>query len=279
MKVDASVAADLLERLAVRIDEPYLTRALTHRSYAFENGGLPTNERLEFLGDSVLGLVVTDLLFHSFPDLPEGELSRRRAALVSTDALSFVAEDRGIGRFLLLGRGEARTGGHHKASLLADMVESLIGATYLTGGLASARPFVLSLLSPLLPRVGTLAAQLDPKTTLQEATSAKGLGAPVYSVTSTGPDHDRRWAASVSCGGEVLGTGEGTSKKHAEMAAAFSAWRLINDPELATKHDTTRTTEIPVQRASSVAAVVDTELAAAEVADAQSIEAQIRTNA
>lgn len=246
--VDEAVARDLLDRLSVQIDEPYLTRALTHRSYAFEHGGLPTNERLEFLGDSVLGLVVTDLLFHSFPDLPEGELSRRRAALVSTDALSYIAEDRGIGRFLLLGKGEERTGGHHKGSLLADMVESLIGATYLTGGLATARPLVLSLLSPLLPRVATLAAQLDPKTSLQETASARGLDAPVYQVTSTGPDHDRRWKAVVTCGPAITGTGDGTSKKHAEMAAAFAAWRQIAEPEIAERRDTAITTEIPVQR-------------------------------
>lgn len=230
--MNESDKVELLERLDVQIDEPYLTRALTHRSYAFENGGLPTNERLEFLGDSVLQLVATDLLFHEFPDLSEGELSRRRAAIVSTNALSFIAEDRGIGGYLLLGRGEELTGGHHKASLLADMVESLIGATYLTGGLEKARPFVLCLLSPLLPRIEALAARMDPKTTLQESASEHGLPFPVYTVSSTGPDHERRWAASVHCGETVKGDGEGTSKKQAEMAAAFNAWKCITDAEL-----------------------------------------------
>ncbi|MFU0805285.1 MAG: ribonuclease III [Pseudoclavibacter caeni] len=225
--------ADLLARLGTSIDEPYLTRALTHRSYAFEHGGLPTNERLEFLGDSVLGLVATDLLFHEFPDLSEGELSRRRAAIVSTNALSFIADQREIGGFLLLGHGEELTGGHHKASLLADMVESLIGACYLTGGLEAARPFVLNLLSPLITRVDTLAARMDPKTTLQEAVADRGLDAPVYEVTSTGPDHDRHWSATVTCGGRVHARGEGTSKKQAEMAAAFNAWKGLVDLDLA----------------------------------------------
>lgn len=224
---DSSVdLSELLNKLGVVIDEPYLSRALTHRSYAYEHGGIPTNERLEFLGDSVLGVVVSDMLFHRFPQINEGELSRRRAALVSTKALARIAKLREVGGFLRLGHGEESSGGHTKASLLADMMESLIAATYLSRGMDVARDLVLRLVEPLVPDVAVLAAEMDPKTTLQELSNAKALGDPVYEITASGPDHDRRYSATVRCG-TVSEVGTGPSKKQAEMQAAMQAWRAL----------------------------------------------------
>lgn len=217
----------LRETLQVDIDDALLTRALTHRSYAYENGGLPTNERLEFLGDSILGFVVADTLFRAFPDLQEGELSRRRAAVVSTAALAKRAGDWGVGEYLLLGRGERQTGGNAKPSLLADVMESLIGATYLCEGFDSAKALVLRIVGPLLENVQALAAAMDPKTTLQELSQERGLDVPEYVVVGEGPDHDRVYRATVKVGGIACGAGEGTTKKHAEAAAALEAWHAL----------------------------------------------------
>ena len=222
--------ARLLSTLQVEIDDVLLTRALTHRSYAYEHGGLPTNERLEFLGDSVLGFVVSDYLFRSFPDIQEDELSRRRAALVSTVALAGRATDLGVGEFLLLGRGEQLTGGDRKASLLADVMEALIGATYLSAGFDAASALVMRIVEPLLPRVAQLSAQMDPKTSLQELAQSRGLGQVSYQVTAEGPDHDRRYHAVVTAGA-VTGSGDGTTKKHAEAAAALDAWHALMSPD------------------------------------------------
>lgn len=217
----------LLETLQVGLDDDLLTRALTHRSYAYENGGLPTNERLEFLGDSILGFVVADTLFRRFPDVQEGELSRRRAAIVSTVALARRATDWGIGAYLLLGRGEAQTGGSAKPSLLADVMESLIGATFLSEGFDAARALVLRIVEPLLENVEALGAEMDPKTTLIELAQGRGYGMPAYQVTSSGPDHDRVYHAEVELAGSIRGVGDGTTKKHAEAAAALAAWHAL----------------------------------------------------
>ncbi len=217
----------LRETLQVDIDDALLTRALTHRSYAYENGGLPTNERLEFLGDSILGFVVADVLFRTFPDLQEGDLSRRRAALVSTGALASRATDWGVGEYLLLGRGEQSTGGSAKPSLLADVMESLIGATFLANGFDAARGLVMRIVEPMLANVEELAAVMDPKTTLQELTQLRHLGSPVYTVVSSGPDHDKMYRATVAIDGSDHGAGEGSTKKHAEAAAALVAWRAL----------------------------------------------------
>lgn len=216
----------LLETLQVEIDDALLTRALTHRSYAYENGGLPTNERLEFLGDSILGFVVANTLFRRFDDLQEGELSRRRAAVVSTVALARRASDWGVGDYLLLGKGEQNTGGHTKPSLLADVMEALIGATFLAQGFDAAEQLVLRIVGPNLDNIDALAAEMDPKTSLQELTQAQGIGTPHYELTSTGPDHDRVYRATVTAG-SATGTGEGTTKKHAEAAAALEAWHKL----------------------------------------------------
>ncbi|MFJ3392158.1 ribonuclease III [Leifsonia aquatica] len=215
---------ELIEKLGVDIDPELLGLALTHRSYAYEHGGIPNNERLEFLGDSILGQAVTVKLFRENPDLDEGELAKRRASLVSSVALAEVARGIGLGEYLLLGRGENQSGGREKASILADTVEAIIGAAYLDLGGTEATALVLRLVEPLLGDPDRFGAAMDPKTSLQEAAAHRGAGLPVYTVNSTGPDHSKVFHASVSVGELVTAEGEGTSKKQAEMAAALTAW-------------------------------------------------------
>ncbi|CAG7622006.1 ribonuclease III [Leucobacter soli] len=206
----------------VSVDPDLLELALTHRSWAFEHGGAPHNERLEFLGDSILGQAVTVKLFRDFPDLDEGELAKRRAALVSTVALAEIARRIDLGAQLRLGVGEERTGGRGKDSILADTVEAIIGAVYLSTDPGTAADFVLQLVDPLLDDPERFTIALDPKTTLQELAAARGLPHPLYEVTSEGPDHDRRFTAHVELDG-AAGRGVGTSKKAAELAAARDA--------------------------------------------------------
>ncbi|MGO2096232.1 MAG: ribonuclease III [Candidatus Microbacterium stercoravium] len=201
-----------------------LALALTHRSYAYENGGLPHNERLEFLGDSVLGLAVTAQLYERFPDVPEGDLAKRRSAVVSTLALADVARGIGLGEHLLLGRGEEQTGGRDKDSILADATEAVFGAAFLSAGRAAADALVLRLITPLIEDPARYGAAVDPKTSVQELAARLGVEAPSYVVTSTGPDHDRRLRAVLTVG-EYTASGTGTSKKQAEMAAALTLWR------------------------------------------------------
>ncbi|PJJ71724.1 ribonuclease-3 [Diaminobutyricimonas aerilata] len=214
-------------QLGVDIDPELLTLALTHRSYAYENGGIAHNERLEFLGDSILGQAVTVMLFRSYPDLDEGELAKRRAALVSSVALAEVARTIGLGRHLRLGRGEELTGGRDKSSILADTVEAIIGAVYLDAGADIATDLVLRLIAPLLEDSSRFGAAMDPKTSLQELAARRGRGLPSYRVTDSGPDHSKRFHATVLIGGEDIAAGEGTSKKQAEMAAALEAWTIL----------------------------------------------------
>ena len=231
---------DLLDALGTDLPEVLLTLALTHRSYAYENGGLPTNERLELLGDAVLGLVIVEELFRRHPDNSEGDLAKLRNSIVNSQALAVVAReltDGGLGDYLLLGRGEVNTGGQTKASILADTVESLIGAVYLQHGLEGARGVILRLFEELLDTAPTLGAALEWKSSLQELTSARGLGVPRYEVTSAGPDHDRRFNAVVYVGGEPYGSGEGRSKKAAETDAAAQAWTAL-DSEVAAEPET-----------------------------------------
>ena len=204
-----------------------MEQALTHRSYAYEHGGLPTNERLEFLGDAVLGLVVTESLYAAHPGLSEGSLAKLRAGVVNTRALAGVARGLGLGRWLRLGRGEETTGGRDKNSLLADTMEALIGAVYLERGLPGAQRLVRSLFGPLMVAAAQDGASLDWKTALQELTAARGAGAPEYALTESGPDHDKRFEARVLVAGEVLGTGAGLSKKEAEQHAAEAAARAL----------------------------------------------------
>ena len=223
-RTESSARESLTEKLGVEIDAELLALALTHRSYAYENGGLPHNERLEFLGDSVLGLAVTAQLYERFPDVPEGDLAKRRSAVVSTLALADVARGIGLGEHLMLGRGEEQTGGRDKDSILADATEAVFGAAFLSAGRAEADALVLRLITPLIEDPARYGAAVDPKTSVQELAARLGVEAPSYVVTSTGPDHDRRFRAVLTVG-EYTASGTGTSKKQAEMAAALTLWR------------------------------------------------------
>jgi ribonuclease III len=220
--------AELLSALGVSLGDEILERALTHRSYAYENGGLPTNERLEFLGDSVLGLIVTGTLFRGYPNLPEGQLAKLRAAVVNMTALADVARGLNLGAYVRLGRGEEGTGGRDKPSILADTLEAVIGAVYIDCGLDPASDLVHRLFDPVIERSARLGAGLDWKTSLQELTAAELLGVPEYQVEESGPDHQKSFRAVVKVGGQVLGTGEGRSKKAAEQQAAEAAWIEIS---------------------------------------------------
>ncbi|WP_396913085.1 ribonuclease III, partial [Mycolicibacterium sp.] len=200
----------------------------THRSFAYENGGLPSNERLEFLGDSVLGIVVTDRLYRDHPDLPEGELAKIRAATVSQRALAVVARQLGLGAFVLLGRGETSTGGNDKDSILCDTLEAVFGAIYLAHGIEVARKVILNLVGPSLVTAASAGVALDWKTSLQEACAAAGLGSPIYDVTGEGPDHARTFTARVVVDGVVRSEGTGTAKKLAEQEAAERAFAVIS---------------------------------------------------
>lgn len=224
MTADVAPVQELSTRLGLPVDHDLLGQALTHRSYAYENGGLPTNERLEFLGDAVLGLVVTDALYRRHPSLSEGQLAKLRAAVVNMRALADVARGIGLGEFLLLGRGEESTGGRDKSSILADTVEAVIGAAYLDSGMAAATELVHRLVDDLIDHSESLGAGLDWKTSLQELASRHNLGVPEYRVTEEGPDHAKTFTASVVFGETSRGTGVGRSKKEAEARAAEAAW-------------------------------------------------------
>ncbi len=210
-----------------RVDPALLDRALTHRSYAYENGGLPNNERLEFLGDAVLGLIITETLYATHPDLPEGQLAKLRASVVNMRALAVVGRTIGLGTYVRLGRGEESTGGRDKASILADTLEALIGTIFLSGGLSAAGRFVHHLFDSLLADSAVLGAGLDWKTSLQELCSSRTLGAPYYRVTESGPDHEKNFHAAVFVGEESFGSGSGRSKKEAEQSAAEQAWAAL----------------------------------------------------
>jgi ribonuclease-3 len=219
--------SDLQAALGVEVSAEILERSVTHRSYAYENGGLPTNERLEFLGDSVLGLVVTDALYITHPDLPEGQLAKLRASVVNMKALAGVSRSLGLGSYLRLGKGEETTGGRDKSSILADTLEALIGAVYLDRGLEVASDLVHRLFDPLLADSATRGAGLDWKTSLQELTAAELLGVPDYLVEESGPDHQKHFRATAWVAGRSWGDGEGNSKKEAEQRAAEAAWGAI----------------------------------------------------
>jgi ribonuclease III len=222
----------LLEALGVELGAELLKLAMTHRSYAYENGGLPPNERLEFLGDAVLGLVVTDHLYRAHPDMPEGHLAKLRASVVNMNALAGVARNLssvGLGAYLLLGKGEELTGGRDKASILADGMEAVIGAVYLQHGIDTARELVHRLFDPLLTEAPLLGAGLDWKTSLQELTASASLGVPEYRVQEEGPDHRKEFTATVIVAGQDRGSGDGTTKKEAEQKAAKAAWRTLTD--------------------------------------------------
>jgi ribonuclease-3 len=225
---DVSVLTGLL---GVDIEPSLLERALTHRSFAYENGGLPTNERLEFLGDSVLGIVVTDTLFRRHPDLPEGQLAKLRAAVVNMRALAEVGRALGLGEFIRLGKGEEGTGGRDKASIIADTVEAVLGAIYLDRGLAVSAEVIHALFDPSIRAAAELGAGLDWKTSLQELTASRDLGVPEYLVDESGPDHAKEFVARAVVGGHAFGSGTGRSKKEAEQSAASDAWRSLREAD------------------------------------------------
>lgn len=226
---DAEVTA-----LAARVGHDFADRhllhlALTHRSWCAEHPGHDSNERLEFLGDAVLGVVVTDHLYRTYADLPEGELAKARAWVVSAASLAEVASDLGLGDAMRLGKGEDQSGGRSKPSILADAFEAVIGAVYLDAGLDAARSFVLSSLAAHIASAADGPGGHDHKTQLQELAARRYEQLPVYELRDEGPDHDKRFFAVVRLGGETFGIGEGRSKKQAEQAAAKAAWdRLID---------------------------------------------------
>ncbi|NDH87541.1 MAG: ribonuclease III [Actinobacteria bacterium] len=221
----AALSTTLEERLGYHFVEPgLLVHALTHRSWCAEHPGDESNERLEFLGDAVLGVVVTDHLFSAFPDLPEGQLAKARAAVVSSTTLAEVGRELGVGLDLRLGKGEDASGGREKASILADAVEAVLGAMYLDGGVEPVRRLVLEQLSQRIDQAAERPGDKDYKTRLQEVAAHDGFTPPVYALTESGPDHHKRFHATVAVGGERLGAGTGTSKKEAEQKAARAAY-------------------------------------------------------
>ena len=216
---------ELVTRLGVEVSEKLLKQAITHRSYSYENGGIPTNERLEFLGDSVLGLVVTDELYRKNPDAEEGQLAKLRAAVVNAKALADVARTLGLGDFLLLGKGEEATGGKDKSSILADSLEAIIGAIYVEHGIEKSSEVILQLFAPIIAASAELGEALDWKTSLTELVASKNLGSIEYLIEQSGPDHDKSFSAKVKVGDLIFPNGVGKSKKEAEQKAAALAFQ------------------------------------------------------
>ncbi len=210
----------LLEELGIEIDPQLLRLALTHRSYAFENGGIPTNERLEFLGDAVLEVGVTEYLYKAFPTFAEGRMAKLRASVVSTVSLGEVARSLEIGPRVMLGRGEELTGGHDKTHLLADTTEALLGAVTLSAGLAEGVRLVHRLFDPRIDEAVRSGAGTDWKTALQEVCSQLRIPAPEYRIVGSGPDHDRRYLARAIVDGPEREGYVGHNKKEAELGAA-----------------------------------------------------------
>lgn len=224
---------DLTQALGAEIDAQLLDIALTHRSFAYESGGLPTYERLEFLGDSVLGLIVTAELYQRYPDLPESRLSPLRSGIVNTSALADVARALGLGQHIKIGKGEESSGGRDKASILADSLEALFGALYLDKGFELTKNVILPLIAPVIDNALEKGAGLDGKTALQELLAERNLGTPDYLVTDSGPDHDKDFVAKVIVNGKVVGQGAGKSKREAEQIAAMMAFTDLNAHERA----------------------------------------------
>ena len=214
--------------LGIEVEEEFLKLAFTHRSFSYENGGVPTNERLEFLGDSVLGLVITQELYIKFPDFDESKLSPIRSGIVNTRALASIARELKIGEHLRIGKGEESSGGRDKNSILADALEATVGAIYLQHGFEATSRIILKWFRPVIESAMETGMGIDGKTALQELVAQKGLGTPEYVVTETGPDHDKSFSAVAIVGGSELASGEGKSKRDAEQAAARAAYLKLN---------------------------------------------------
>lgn len=219
--------ATLIERLGISIEPGLLELALTHSSFSYENGKTPDNERLEFLGDSVLGFLVTGHVYETNPELDEGELSRLRNAAVSAKTLSVAASKIGLGEFIKLGKGELATGGSSKQNILADAFEAVLGAAYLSGGIEAAKHIVTTLVLPLINDKEVLLETSEPRTVLLELVRKLGKGEPEFLVEHEGPDHDRTFHASVVVLGEVIASGTARSRKAAEAQAAIEALSIL----------------------------------------------------
>ena len=218
----------LSERIGHRFgDRSLLERALAHRSWCAETPGTSSNERLEFLGDAVLGWAIADIVYHRY-DVAEGQLTDLRKSVVNAIALAEVAVDLGLGPHILLGRGEAAAGGADKPSILSDAFEAVLGAVYLDGGPQAAYGMVERLVVPRMPDTADALDQFDQKTQLQELSARAGRGAPVYEVSSRGPDHAKSFHAVVRIDGDIVGEGDGRSKKAAEQVAAAEACRTLS---------------------------------------------------
>jgi ribonuclease-3 len=227
--VETSLEA-LDQALGIAFKDPAIREAaLTHRSFAFEHGLTVTNERLEFLGDSVLGLVVTDMAYREYADMPEGQLAKLRAAIVNMQALADVARQLEIGTVVLLGKGEEQSGGRNKPSILADVLEAVFGAVYLDLGLGVARGLIERLFRPRMQAYVRGEGDRDYKTILQEIASQELRALPDYRIQERGPDHEKEFTATVFLGGEPHGTGVGRSKKEAEQQAAREAYARISE--------------------------------------------------
>jgi ribonuclease-3 len=210
-------------------DIDLLRHALAHRSWCGEQeGGAPSNERLEFLGDAVLGLIVARYSYERYPHFPEGMLAKVRSAVVNARVLAQVADRLGVGEVLLLGRGEETSGGRSKASILSDAFEAILGAVYLDAGWEAAELLVLRELSDAIAQAGREPDDFDHKSRLQELAVRNGEGTPRYVVVGSGPDHDRAYVAEVHIAGDRCGVGEGRSKKDAEQDAARKAWEDLH---------------------------------------------------
>jgi len=204
-----------------------LQLALTHRSHCAETDAPEPNERLEFLGDAVLGLAVTEHIYTAYDDLAEGQLAKLRASVVNTATLAVVARRIGVGSQMLLGRGEDQSGGRDKESILADALEAIFGAVFVDAGWERATEVVLDLMIDEITSGAERPGRQDYKTRLQELAAERSLTPPSYQISSSGPDHDRVFEAVVSMGSAVRGAGQGTSKKRAEQSAAQAAWRAL----------------------------------------------------
>ena len=223
----SNLYSDLLETLGVDIDAELLELAFTHRSFAYEAGLTATNERLEFLGDSVLGMIVTEELYRKYPDPDESRLSPLRSGIVNMRALADIARTLDLGKYIRLGKGEEVTNGRDKNSLLADAFEALIGAMYISAGFEKTSDCLLRLVGPTLSNAMAMGAGLDGKTALQELVASLGKSTLEYQVTESGPDHDKNFEAIAIVGGEAIATGLGKSKREAEQAAARSAFTIL----------------------------------------------------
>ena len=223
----SNLYSELLTQLGVDLDASLVELAFTHRSFAYEAGLTATNERLEFLGDSVLGLIVTEELYRKYPDLDESRLSPLRSGIVNMRALADIARSLSLGKYIRLGKGEEVTNGRDKNSLLADALEALIGAIYMSVGFEKCAECVRRLVTPTLDNAMAMGAGLDGKTALQELVASLGKATLEYQVSESGPDHDKSFSAIAVIGGEEVATGVGKSKREAEQSAARGAFEIL----------------------------------------------------